>query len=94
MTGPGTKLLNLPAAGALAEAYGYRWLDDPAAHGSPLFRFRPIQPAKGNRPLAVTPDGKVFCVASDRGRGRLVYLSMPRGMSISPDYSRVRCSSS
>src|SRR5262249_17142441 len=34
------------------------------------------------RALAVTPSGDVFCAAVDRGKGRLIYLSVPHGLSI------------
>ena len=30
----------------------------------------------------MTPEGKVFCAAIDRGAGRIIYLSVPRGLSI------------
>ncbi len=86
LTGPGVAALNLPAAGAPAEAYGYRWLGGSAVSPSQLFRYREItltRPAsEGDRPLATTPDGKCFCAAIDRGAGRLVYLALPRGMGI------------
>jgi hypothetical protein len=88
LTGPGAAALRLPAAGKLREANAYRWLmkngdppeDDPS-HASPAFRYRPI-PADAGRPLATTATGDVFCTAIDRGRGRIVYLSTPRGLSI------------
>lgn len=81
LTGPGAASLAFPAAGPPVEAYGYRWLDDPQVHPSQLFRFRPIE-VGGGRALAVTPDGKCFCAAFDRGQGRLVYLSVPHGLGI------------
>jgi hypothetical protein len=50
-----------------------------------LFRYREI-PARsvseGFRPLATTPEGKIFCASIDRGAGRLVYLAVPRGLGI------------
>jgi hypothetical protein len=46
---------------------------------SQRFRCRQLE---GGRPLAVTPDGKVFCAAYDRGEGRLIVLSVPRGLGI------------
>ena len=63
----------------MAESDGYRWLSDEKVHPSPRFRYQPIT---GGRALAVTADGKAFCSAFDRGKGRLVYLSVPRGLSI------------
>ena len=32
--------------------------------------------------LARTPEGKLFCAAMDRGRGRLIYLTVPHGLGI------------
>lgn len=81
LTGPGLAELKLPATGAAAEATGYHWLADPAVHPASRFRYRPIE-AQGGRPLATTADGKPFCVALDRGAGRLIYLSLPHGLSI------------
>ena len=36
----------------------------------------------GGAPLATTSDGKVFCAAFDRGQGRLIVLSVPRGLGV------------
>ncbi|MGE5194967.1 MAG: hypothetical protein ACM3U2_20945, partial [Deltaproteobacteria bacterium] len=81
--GPGLAALGFPAAKESAEADGYCWLEDPATHSSPRFRFRPITTAKdGWKPLARTAGGDTFCAALDRGKGRLIYLSVPYGMSI------------
>jgi hypothetical protein len=96
LSGPGLAALELPSAGAAAEADAYCWLGDAAEHPSQRFRFRPIQgtgsarkevpahpsPARARRPLATAPDGSCFCAAFDRGRGRLVYLAVPYGMGI------------
>jgi len=89
LTGPGVKALNLPAAGAPAEADGYTWLADKTPQPSQRFRYRPIQAPERRRatewshkPLAQAPNGDVFCAAEDRGRGRLIYLSVPRGLGI------------
>lgn len=91
LTGKGAAALKLPATGEYREANVYRWhlrsgdaanaepQDSP--HASPLFRYRPIA-AEAGRTLASTPDGEVFCTATDRGKGRLIYLSVPRGLSI------------
>ena len=81
LTGPGVKALKLPATGPAVEADGYRWLADPTVHPSGRFRCRPIA-AKAGRPLARTPQGAVFCAAMDRGKGRLIYLSVPHGLGI------------
>jgi hypothetical protein len=85
LTGPGVAALNLPAVGGQAEGYGYRWVSGSDVQPSQLYRFREIPLAAGamdQRPLATTPDGKCFCAALDRGAGRLIYLSLPRGMGI------------
>ena len=79
LTGPGLAALELPKTGDAAEADGYRWLADQTVHPSPRFRYKPIE---GGRPLATTPDGKPFCAAFDRGKGRLIYLSVPRGLAV------------
>jgi hypothetical protein len=79
LTGPGLAALELPPVGESAEADSYRWMSDDALHPSPRFRYRPIT---GGRPLATTESGDVFCAAFDRGQGRLIYLSVPHGLSI------------
>jgi hypothetical protein len=79
LTGDGVKELNLPLAASQSEADGYRWLNDPTVHPTGRFRYRTID---GGRPLATTPDGKTFCAAFDRGQGRLIYLAVPHGLTI------------
>ena len=87
LTGPGARELDLPETGEAREAEAYLWhlsggnADGDASHPSPRFRFRPIS-AEAGRGLATTPEGEVFCASIDRGEGRLVYLSVPRGLSI------------
>jgi hypothetical protein len=81
LTGPGAGALGLPPAGPVTEACGYCWLDDATVHPSQLFRFRPIA-SKDGRVLATTSEGQPFCTAFDRGRGRLIYLSVPHGLGI------------
>ena len=89
LTGPGVQALNLPAAGPQAEAEGYKWLTEAVVQPSQRYRYRPIQPPTrlratewSHKILATTPEGAAFCVAQDRGRGRLIYLAVPRGMGI------------
>ena len=79
--GRGWRRLNCRPTGPQAEADSYRWLRDVKDQPSQRFRFRTIDATKG-RPLATTPDGKCFCAAFDRGRGRLIYLAVPYGMGI------------
>jgi len=83
LTGPGLAALKLPATKAMRESIGYRWLDDKNLHQSPRFRYRPIPIGKQDRSLGVTPSGDTFCAALDRGAGRIIYLSVPHGLSIS-----------
>jgi hypothetical protein len=61
------------------EADEYTWSLTGTRHASQRFRFRPLT---GGRALATTPDGQVFCAAFDRGKGRLIVLSVPRGLAI------------
>lgn len=87
LTGPGVAALQLPAVAAPAEGYGYRWLGSAEVAPSQLYRYSEIAiPAAGGletvRLLATTPDGKCFCASIDRGNGRLIYLSVPRGLGI------------
>jgi hypothetical protein len=95
LSGPGVAALGLPATGAVEEAGAYRWLGEADIHGSQRFRLKPIQgigspagklPAGAQAPaaraLATTPDGKCFCAAFERGRGRLVYLAVPHAMGL------------
>jgi len=77
LTGPGVEAFELPKMNPPAEADRYVW--GGTEHASQRFRFRPIA---GGKPLAATPDGKVFCAAFDRGEGRLIVLSVPRGLGI------------
>jgi len=81
LTGPGVAALRLPAAGPQAEGSGYRWLGGSEVHPSQLFRFRPIK-SDGAEVLAATPDGRCFCAGIDRGRGRLIYLSVSHGLGV------------
>jgi hypothetical protein len=77
LSGPGVDALELPRMGAPSESDECVWLGKKVA--SQRFRYRPID---GGRPLATTADGKVFCAAVDRGQGRLIVLSVPRGLGI------------
>ncbi len=77
LTGPGVEALALPKAGPIAEAEGYAWQGN--ASKSQRFRYRSL---KGGTSLATTADGKCFCAAYDRGKGRLIVLSVPRGLGI------------
>jgi hypothetical protein len=83
VAGPGAAQLKLPACGAIEEAAGYRWMDETLT--SPSQRYRFLEILAGTEPrrvLATTPEGKPWCAAFDRGAGRLVYVSVPRGLGI------------
>jgi hypothetical protein len=77
--GPGVASLGLPKLGATAEADAYQWLPTKSDAKSQRFRYKPIE---GGTPLATTADGKCFCAAFDRGKGRTIVLSVPRGLGI------------
>jgi hypothetical protein len=77
LTGPGVEALKLPKMAASAESEGYEWMG--AKGPSQRFRYRALE---GGKPLATTADGKVFCATYDRGKGRLIVLSVPRGLGI------------
>jgi hypothetical protein len=78
LTGPGVAALGLPKTGAVAEATGYKWMGS-EFQPSQRYRYRPIT---GGMTLATTPDGQAFCTATDQGKGRLIYLAVPRGLGI------------
>ncbi len=79
LTGPGVAALALPEMGPVEEAAAYTWQLRGTHHLSQRFRLRPI---RGGKALATTDTGKVFCAAFDRGQGRLIVLSVPRGLGI------------
>lgn len=85
LTGPGVASLNFPQTSGPQTGAGFRWLGSDHVEESQLYRFKEIQiplADKNSRSLATTADGKVFCAAIDRGAGRLIYLSLPRGLGI------------
>ncbi len=79
LTGPGADALALPKVGPIAESDGYQWKPTNEAGKSQRFRYKALE---GGTPLATTADGKCFCAAYDRGAGRLIVLSVPRGLGI------------
>jgi hypothetical protein len=81
--GPGLAELRLPDVLPQEEAADYRWLDSDAREPSQRFRFHRIVLSNvGGRSLAATMDGKTFCASIDRGAGRLIFVSIPRGLGI------------
>ena len=79
LAGPGLAILGLPKTGAASEAGSYSWMGGEKKQSSALFRLRSI---KGGEPLAKTADGQTFCAMFDVGKGRLIYLSVPYGLTI------------
>jgi hypothetical protein len=79
LSGPGLAALELPVLGPSAEASDYTWHLTDSKHTAQRFQYRPIA---GGKALATTADGKVFCAAFDRGKGRLIVLAVPRGLGI------------
>jgi len=89
LSGPGLAALSLPKTGNPVEAEGYKWLGGQDMQPSQRYRCRPIEaPTRlratewSHKVLARTPDGASFCASEDRGRGRLIYLSVPHGLGI------------
>jgi hypothetical protein len=81
LSGPGRAALLLPAVGNPQTSDSYHWLDAAEQHPCGRFRFQPIDASDG-RVLARAGDRQPFCVALDRGQGRIIYLSVPRGLTI------------
>ena len=79
LRGPGADALELPKLESSREAAGYRWL---AARNSKLSQRYSFRPIVGGRPLATTPGGLPVCTAHDRGKGRLVFLSVPYALGL------------
>lgn len=69
------------AAGTAASGAAPKEAPEESLEVSQRFRYQEL-PAANGRVLGATSDGKPFCVAYDRGAGRLIYLSVPRGLGI------------
>lgn len=90
LTGPGVTRLGLPETGDQQETEGYRWLDQQASFPSQRYRYRPLAFVNSTdssavepwQALATTAEGHVICGYVDRGQGRLIYFSVPRGLGI------------
>jgi len=76
--GPGVAALALPALGETSESDGYRWLSG-ASEPCQRFRFSTLQ---GGKALATSADGKPLCAAFERGKGRLVFVSVPYALGL------------
>ena len=80
LTGPGLVELKLPKLGAAQESRDFNWLPTKKVQLSQQFRFRPIEEGT---PLATTgKEAKVCCASLERGKGKLIVMSIPRGMGI------------
>jgi hypothetical protein len=83
LAGPGVAALRLPATTEAVLADGYRWLEDATVHPAQRFRCRPLETGQADwRTLAQTAEGRPFCAMADHGAGRLVFLSVPRGLGV------------
>lgn len=78
LRGAGVGELQLPERGAPREATQFKWRPTGEAIVSQRFGYRAIQ---GGEALA-TVDGDAIAAHFARGKGRLVYLSVPRGLGI------------
>jgi len=78
LQGPGTAALELPPMAEAGECEGYSWLNG-GVEPCQRFRYRSLQ---GGKPLATSADGKPICAAYDRGKGRLVFVSVPYTLGI------------
>lgn len=79
LSGPGATELKLPDLGKTAEGAGFQWRPLNKQIVSQRFHYRPIT---GGKPLATASDGGSIASVFERGKGRLVYLSVPRGLGI------------
>jgi hypothetical protein len=82
LTGPGLEFLKLPKCESETESQSYRWQDGPTVYPSQRFRCGVIPSTDGWVPVAANEEGKLFCAQQDRGKGRLIYLAVDRGLGI------------
>ena len=94
LTGPGASQLQLPLSGERRQSDNYRWQwqsDHAKRNDCPVFEYQAIQVATSTdinaattwQALATTESGDTFCAWSNRGAGRIVVLSVPRGLTVS-----------
>jgi hypothetical protein len=77
--GPGVAALKLPLLGAAAEDTSFEWKPLKKKISTQRFRYRPI---KGGTPLASAANGDAIAAVFEHGKGRLVFLSIPKGLGI------------
>lgn len=80
LRGASVAQLNLPVLGEAREASQFEWTASGQVVESNVFRYRPIS-APTATTLAST-NGQPIASAIDRGKGRLIYLSVPMGLGI------------
>lgn len=80
-SGAGAAMLKLPAGGAGGEAAEVVWKSSGERLPSNVFQFGAIDAGNGEI-LAATADGKPLAVAFKRGRGKVIYVSIPMGLGI------------
>jgi hypothetical protein len=79
LSGPGVAALELPKLGAVAEDNRIQWQPWKKEVESQRYRYRPIQ---GGQALAKAGNGDVIAAVFKRGKGRLRFLAVPRGLGI------------
>jgi hypothetical protein len=79
LSGPGVAALQLPGLGAVSEDNVIQWQPLKKTVQSQRYRYRPIQ---GGQVLASASNGDTVAAMFERGKGRLVFVSVPRGLGI------------
>jgi len=77
--GPGLAALKLPAGGPVAEDTVLQWVPGNRPVISQRYRYHPIT---GGDALIQSTNGAVIAATYQRGKGRMVYLSIPLGLGI------------
>ena len=92
LSGPGAAQLRLPFSRnkKRSNSYAWRWTDNSAqATECAVFDYQPLEvdiqseTELGWHSLATTETGESFCAFANRGAGRVVVLSVPRGLTVS-----------
>jgi len=79
LSGSGAAALKLPDAGAVTEDTVLQWVPDGRQVESQTYRYQPL---KEGDPLLKAANGDTVAAAYKRGKGRLVYLSIPLGLGV------------
>jgi hypothetical protein len=82
-------ILKLPTATPNSRAKTLRWSEQPSSASpitTPEFDFQPIDipksPSSDWQVLAATDTGGCYCATADRGKGRVIFLSIPKGLTV------------